>query len=216
MIIDRAIVGPLGNNCYLIADENSKLAAMVDAGYGFDDLYEMVCERGYRLAYLFLTHGHFDHTASAGKLREATGAKIVVHQADAEALYDDEKSLFAHFYTIPGMRIKADITVLDGDHISMGDLDFSFIHTPGHSPGGMCIRCQDALFTGDTLLKGTIGNIDLPFADMGALSDSIEKKLLPIKENLTLYPGHGEITTLDAEKAHNPFIAVILRDGEKG
>ena len=80
----------------------------------------------------------------------------------------------------------------------------------------MCIRCQDALFTGDTLLKGTIGNIDLPFADMGALSDSIEKKLLPIKENLTLYPGHGEITTLDAEKAHNPFIAVILRDGEKG
>ena len=181
------------SDSYLLV--NSGEAALIDAGVPSGLVLEALAEEKAKLKYILLTHGHFDHTASADKLREVTEAKLFVHTDDAEMLADPQKSALALFFGRYDTLSPCDGTLEDGDSISLGGEEIKVIHTPGHSKGSVCYLAGDKLFTGDTLFNGGYGRFDLYGGDFKALTSSL-KKLGKLDPHLEIYPGHGDGTTL--------------------
>lgn len=202
MNIKVVVSGKLLNNTYVVVS-NQNNAVVVDPSLDFEKIKEVLESSGAKLKYIICTHGHYDHTASALLLKELYGAEIVIHQRDAEMLYDSKKSLSYLFSNHPNV-CRADIEVSDGDSLCLDELKFDFISTPGHSNGSMVIVCQDVMFTGDTVLKGTVGRTDL-FGGNDALMIQSVKNLSKIEKNYTLLCGHEESSTLDFEKKNNPY-----------
>ena len=205
MIIKKMALGIYGANCYIVADEDSEEAAVVDPGGESDKIYKALNQMGKKCVYIILTHGHMDHIGGGAKLKELTGARIWIHEKYNEMRNDPALNLATSGY---GEKIsfKGDILVSDGDEIKIGLTLAKIIHTPGHTLGGICIYIGDHLFSGDTLFERSIGRTDLYGGDYETIIRSIRNKLFNLDKTTIVHPGHGGDTTIEIEMSKNPFL----------
>ena len=206
MILRTLVVGPLASNCYIVGSEASREGMIIDPGDDAAEIMANVKELKVDIKLFVLTHGHLDHVGALKELKEAIGAEIAMHAADAEFLQGQAQALGAMFglhYPVPP---KPDRLLKEGDSLDIGDLHFSVMHTPGHSPGCICIYGQGVVFTGDTLFNQGIGRYDLPGGDYNQLMESIHTKVMKLPADTTVYPGHGPETTIGQESQVNPFL----------
>lgn len=207
-MIKTLTVGPLEVNCYILADPETKEAFVIDPGGDAEVIRRAVEAEGLKVKYLVNTHGHFDHVGADGRLREAfAGSVLAIHGLDSRLLAD------AHEHgVIFGARLDKqpapDRLLEDGTVLSAGSLSLRVIHTPGHTQGGVCLfeEKEGLLFTGDTLFAGSVGRTDFPGGSFEDLISSIVNKVLPLGDEVKVYPGHGPSSTIGMEKDSNPFI----------
>lgn len=189
------VVGPMGVNCYLVADPATKEACLIDPGAEPDRLREAIRKEGLALKFIINTHGHGDHIAA----NSVFGVPVYIHADDAAFLTDPSKNLSRHFFftvtSPPASRL-----LRDGDTVPLGSLAFRVIHTPGHTPGSIALDLAGALFTGDTLFCGGVGRTDFPYGDEDALYRAITTRLFAFPDATPIYPGHGAPSTIGAER----------------
>ncbi|MBE6904166.1 MAG: MBL fold metallo-hydrolase [Ruminococcaceae bacterium] len=202
MTVTAISVGPLHTNCYVVSKNN--VGVVIDPGFEEWKIQEHI--QGIDIQYIFLTHGHYDHFAAAKGIAEKTGAKIVISEVDRPFLDDVELNLICWNMSLVKKQISADITVKDGDTLTVGDMNFKFMLTPGHTPGSMCIYIDNLMFSGDTLFCGTVGRTDLPGGSMEQMMNSLQNIIKPIQKDYIVYPGHLDSTTLFYEKENNPYL----------
>lgn len=206
MSIKRLVVGPLGSNCYLVADEETGEGIIIDPGEEGERILKVVKKKGIVPRYLINTHGHIDHIGANNYLkRKIEGIKLGIHEADARMLINTNENL-ANFTGGDFISLPADLLLKDGDEITLGKGHLKVIHTPGHTPGGICLLGRREVFTGDTLFTGSVGRTDFPGGSMELLMKSLREKLMVLPEETVIYPGHGETSTIGREKVSNPFI----------
>ena len=198
----------MGVCCYIIGCTKTKRGAIVDPGGGEKAILATVKEMGLGIDYIIATHGHPDHVCGNRIIQEATGAKIVMHEDDAAFFFKKE---IQSYFSMLGLEASppADITVRDGESIKIGEEELRVIHTPGHTPGGICLYNPPDLITGDTLFVGGLGRTDFPGGSHQQLIDSILGKLMILPEETVVWPGHGyggSRSTLGEEKRENPYI----------
>jgi glyoxylase-like metal-dependent hydrolase (beta-lactamase superfamily II) len=218
MIIEQITVGDMAVFCYLIACEETREAAAIDPAGGEDDIeriISLVREKNLHLAYIINTHGHADHTYGNQLLTSRTGAKTVMHELDDDLFTTEEARLWAQAFGLNSAP-PVDIRITDGYRLTLGKVTVEFIHTPGHTPGAVCLLAENNLFTGDTLFVGAVGRTDLPGGSMETLLKSIEDKLLPLPGDTIIWPGHhyGDhpTSTMAREKETNPYITDFILD----
>ncbi len=197
-----AVFGRLDNNCYLITDEKSGKAALIDCTDDSEKMRDFIGDAD--LKYILLTHGHFDHIGGVKGIKEITGAEVVISKEDAPMLGSGRLSLAA-FCGEHHISSSADIEVTDGDTITLGDSEVTVISTPGHPTGGVCYVCDDKLFTGDTLFYCSCGRTDFPGGSGSEIIDSL-KRLADLDGNYAVYPGHDKQSSLDFERKNNPYM----------
>jgi len=204
MIIERLVVGPIEANCYIVADEATREGMVIDPGADASDILKRILQLGLTIKYIVLTHSHFDHVGAAGAIKKATGAGIAAHEADANTLNDGFLARMAGlvFEKVP----PPDILLKGWEDLALGGLHFTVLHVPGHSPGGIALYGQDVVFTGDSLFEAGIGRTDLPGGDYAQLIESLNTRLLALDDDIKVYPGHGDATTIGAERRSNPFL----------
>lgn len=192
-------------NCYIVTDEESKEAFVVDPGV-YNKRFEAALRAAgvEKLRYILLTHGHFDHISGVKALKEDFGGDVVIHREDAGCLYDKSKSLASKFF-FPQHDVTADVLVDDGQRLPFGEGEIEVIHTPGHTKGSVCYTIEDIMLSGDTLFKSSIGRTDFPGGSIEEMKESL-KRLAALERNYSVYPGHAESTTLEAEKKYNPYM----------
>jgi len=205
LIIETLPVGNLEANCYIIGCEETGQAAVVDPGDEAGRILDRLAKGGLKVAAVVLTHGHADHIGAVGELKKATGAPVMIHAQDGEMLTNPARNLSAWLGEQLSFK-PADRLLEDGDTIQVGTVTLEVIHTPGHTPGGICLRAGKDLFTGDTLFARSIGRSDFPGGSHTTLIKSIKSKLLALPEDTKIYPGHGPTSTIGEEKRHNPFL----------
>jgi glyoxylase-like metal-dependent hydrolase (beta-lactamase superfamily II) len=194
--------GSLLSNNYLIIDKSSKEACIIDVISPLDDLYAMIKAGGLKLQFAILTHGHIDHIDAVNKLKKT----VYIHEEDIAYLNEPELNLSswqADFKVDKDIKVKA---LKDGSSIKLASVNLKIIHTPGHTPGSICISYDKILFSGDTLFFDGIGRCDLPGGNTGKIIASIKDKLLILNDETLVFPGHGPRTTIAREKQHNPFL----------
>jgi glyoxylase-like metal-dependent hydrolase (beta-lactamase superfamily II) len=202
MQITTLLVGPIEVNCYIVFDETSGESFIIDPGADEARIEKALKEKNLSPSFIINTHGHYDHIG-ADTLRNLP---IYIHEDDAECLVNAKRNLsylMGNDLTVS----QASKTLRDGQIIQCGNLKIEIIHTPGHTPGCICLKIDDVIFTGDTLFRGSIGRTDLPFGDSRLILQSIQKKIVPLSDSCVLYPGHGESSNLAWEKKHNFYIA---------
>ncbi len=203
MKIQTFSVGPLATNCYLITDEETGEAAVVDPGAAEEPLLRAV--RREHVGKILLTHGHFDHVGGAEALRRLTGAQVYLLREEEALLRSPFQNLSAQFLPEPLPEMIPDVLLQDGTTVPLGSLSFQVLHTPGHTAGSCCYCAPGALFTGDTLMQGSVGRTDFPTGSFAALSRSLQALRL-LDGGLAVYPGHGPATQLGVEKRSNPYL----------
>ena len=196
------VFGSLENNCYLITDRATGKSALVDCTEDSEKMRKFIS--GADLGYILLTHGHYDHIGGVSAVSAATGAKVVISREDEPMLTSSRASLAA-FTGAVHTNAHADITVSDGDKIQLGESTISVISTPGHTPGGVCYLCDDKIFSGDTLFFCSCGRTDFPGGSLDQMVVSLNK-LASLNGNYKVYPGHDRETSLDFERANNPYM----------
>ncbi len=198
-------------NCYLIEDEETGESAIIDAGW-FERSIPAVLSENIKLKYILLTHGHFDHILGVDGLKKATDADVVIHKNDEEHLIDPKKSLADGNFPEPQTPVNADITVCDGDVLTLGKNEIRVMHTPGHTRGSVCyiLENERAIFTGDTLFCMTAGRTDFFDGSEADLNESL-KKLVALDGDYKIYPGHSKDTTLERERTRNWYIRRMVR-----
>ena len=206
LIIQKLEVGPIMANCFIVGCEDTKQAVVIDPGDDADRILMALAKAELKAKYLINTHGHFDHVGANKKMKDATAAQIAVH-SDDESMLLDLSNHAAMFGLGAENSPPADIHLKDGDTITFGNITFEVIHTPGHSPGGICLYTPGHLFVGDTLFMGSIGRTDLPGGNYEELISSIKDKLFSLPDETTVLPGHGPGTTIGNEKNMNPFFS---------
>lgn len=204
--IKQFIAGQLENNMYLVYDEDTKKAVLIDATAPVPELLDIVKNLGLDVEYILLTHGHFDHILGLTELKKALGAEAVICHDDL--IISDNINEFTRFFggmeeSVPPVYEKF---IKDGDVITVGNMQIKVIHTPGHTQGGVCYLLNDNLFSGDTLFMGSVGRTDLFDGNFDKLSDSVKNKLFKLDDNIKVYPGHGPKTTIGYEKKHNEIL----------
>jgi glyoxylase-like metal-dependent hydrolase (beta-lactamase superfamily II) len=208
MFIKQMTVGMMGVCCYIVACDKTKQGAIIDPGGNEDDILSACQAENITVKYIVNTHGHPDHVCGNGRLKEATGANIVMHAADAEFFGQDNVKQFFSQLGLPASP-PVDKPVEDGDTLTIGNENLAVIHTPGHTPGGICLYSQPNLFTGDTLFAGGVGRTDFPGGNTQQLLTSIKEQILSLPPETIVWPGHGyggEHSTVAQEKAGNPFL----------
>src|SRR5665648_932347 len=192
MFLKRLVVGLLETNCYLISCEKTKEAAVIDPGgeEAVDLILNILQKNNFNLKYIINTHGHIDHIIGNNLLKVKTEALLLIHRLDADMLIDGNKNI-SSFMGKETCSPYADKLLEEGDEISLGTLKLKFIHTPGHTPGGISLVVNNIVFTGDTLFAGGIGRTDLPGGSYQDLQKSIKEKLLVLSDDKIIYPGHG-------------------------
>lgn len=205
MKILRIPAGIYAANCYIVFSQGSKAGIIVDPGGDTDDLIKVIDDNEIELKYIVLTHGHGDHIGGVAELKSKYNIPLLIHEADSELLKDGNKN-FSNIMGMGSVELIPDRTVKDGDEISFGELKAIVIHTPGHTKGGICLKINDQLISGDTLFKGSIGRTDLLGGSYEELIDSIKNKLLVLPGETIVLSGHGQPSTIKVEKASNPFL----------
>lgn len=205
MKIHTFACGPFQTNTYLVEDEGSGAALLIDPTLQSEGILAEIEQRALRLAVIVNTHGHIDHVFANAFFKEQTGAPLSIHSADAPMLATLAQQ--ARLFGLPEPALaQADRLLEDGDTISAGALALRVPHTPGHTSGGVSLYSPGVLFSGDTLFAGGVGRTDLPGGDWNTLLDSITSRLLALPDETIVYSGHGQPTTIGAEKRSNPFL----------
>ena len=196
-------VGPIGTNCYILEDDHTNLAAVIDPGDEPELIQEALEKEGVEVRYLLLTHGHYDHTTAVPALhRVYPQADIYIHQADANGA---GSTLFPLTGEVDDLKLYD-----EGDVIRLGDHEIQVLHTPGHSPGSVTLKVEDVLFTGDTLFAGSCGRTDLRGGSYEQIMQSL-KRLGELKGDFHVCPGHEATSTLERERRSNPFLMEAMR-----
>jgi hydroxyacylglutathione hydrolase len=205
MIIKRLVVGHLSANCYIVGSENTHDGMVIDPGGNGEEIKDAITDSGLLIKIIVLTHGHSDHIAALYEIQDMTGAEVAIHIEDADFLEGRGafSSQFGISYRTPH---PPDRLLREGDTIEIGDLDFTVIHTPGHTPGCICLRHDHIVFTGDTLFRSGIGTTLMPGSSRSQLIKSIKTRLMVLPDNTVLYPGHGRDTTIGAERRDNRYV----------
>lgn len=201
MLIKSFPLGQLETNCYIVTDEDTLECAVIDPGDESNTVLDYIEDNRLKCRYIFLTHGHFDHTMAVGAVAEGTGATVCINEKDAHA--DIPSAPFR--FTPP----EGSVFYNEGDVFEVGSLKFQVIETPGHTPGGVTLLCEDALFTGDTLFRDSCGRTDFPGGDMNELLASL-RKLCALPGDYEVYPGHMDSSTLDRERRFNYYVQYAL------
>ena len=205
MLIKCFDVGQLSTNCYIVTDEKTLCCAIIDPGAESGRILNYIAENKLKPVCILLTHGHFDHTTAVAAIREELHIPTYIHKKDANLSgvhksmkYDVEKTDEVWFYK-------------EGDTVEVGGLVFTVMETPGHSAGSVTLRCEDALFTGDTLFRDSCGRTDFEDGSMETLLRSL-KRLYALEGDYEVYPGHADSTTLDRERRFNFFMQRAVED----
>ncbi len=205
MIIEQLEVGPFMENSYVVGCEETKEAVVIDPGAEPDKILAAAEKHGLKIIRIINTHAHIDHIGAVQEIKEKTGVEFHLHETEKPLVeaYDQQCSMFGVRF---GRKPEVDGFINEGDKIKVGNLEATAIHTPGHSPGGLCFDFGEAVFVGDTLFMGSIGRTDLPGGDHKTLIDNIKNKLLVLPSDTRAYSGHGPVTTIGREKDSNPFL----------
>ena len=205
MILIRLVVGPLQVNCFILADEKTKEAVVIDPGDDAQEILKIIKDKDLKVKYIVNTHGHFDHIGANKALKDATGAELLIHEGDAPMMASatmQARSFGMNTISSP----RADRYVKHGDMIKAGEVSLKVMHTPGHSPGGISLLEQGMVFSGDTLFAGSIGRADLPGGELTTLLRSIKTNLMTLPDETRVYCGHGPASTIGEERNENPFL----------
>ena len=208
MILRSLEVGPYMSNCYIVGCRRTKDAMIIDPGAEPERILKEVKSAGLTVKTIVATHMHADHIGALAKVKQATGAPFAVHEAESSKDYIDGASMMLSAMMgrsslgIPPVDRK----LKDGDQIDIGDLRFTVLHTPGHSPGGICLSGPGVVFCGDTLFNFSIGRTDFPGGDYDQLIDSIQTKIMVLPNETRVHCGHGPATTVGFERKANPFL----------
>ena len=206
MKIEQYCVGQVATNCYFIINNETKEMLIVDPGDSAQMLADRIRRENLEPKAVLLTHGHFDHAMAAEELAEMFGIKIYAHEAEKDTLKDPGKNVSLMI----GLRdvYHADVFVKDEEILELAGMELKVLHTPGHTAGGCCyyLEKEKALFSGDTLLCQSVGRTDFPGGSMSGIVRSIKDKLMVLPDEVKVYPGHMDRTSIGAERAHNPYL----------
>ena len=206
MIYRTLEIMPFGTNCYLVASEQTRDGMVIDPAGDASRILSNIRELDLKIGLIVVTHTHPDHIGAIRQVVEYTGASFAVHTAEAEILQHYDFSRFTAMDPTFQPPPPPDRLLKDGDFLIVGDLKFQVLHTPGHSPGGICLVGYGVVFSGDALFNGSIGRTDGPGGDSNLLISSIRAKLLVLPEQTVVLPGHGPKTTIGQERRNNPFL----------
>ena len=203
MFIKCFLKPPIDNNNYLIIDEETNEAALIDCSCFDIEILSEIEKNNLNLKYVLLTHGHFDHITGLNDVSD--NVKILMHKNDMEWI--NELNTYLPMIGMPPMQEpRIDQFISDKEIIKLGNLEIQVIHTPGHTQGGVCYYVNNNLFSGDTIFKEAVGRCDLPGGNFNQIVESIENRIFNLPEDTTIYPGHGKTTTVGWEKEHNQFL----------
>lgn len=202
MIVKNFIEPPIDNNNYLIIDEESKEAALIDCSANDDNIRLELEKQGATLKYILLTHGHFDHIAG---LRPHSDVPVLMHKDDQD--WVNSVNRYMPMMGLPEMTVPTiDKYIEDNEIIKLGNTEIKVIYTPGHTQGGVCFYVDGKLFSGDTIFREAVGRCDLEGGDFDQIVESIESKIFTLPPETAIYPGHGRMTSVEWEKEHNRFL----------
>lgn len=204
MILKHFVGGMYAVNAYLLADEDSKEAIVIDPSGKIDEILEEIKENGFNLKYIVLTHAHADHMCGLKEILIKTNAPLLINENDKDLLLDSKNNL-SYRICKELIELEANRYLKDEDIINLGSKKIKIIHTPGHTKGSMCLFCEDILITGDTLFAGSIGRTDLYGGDFDEIDQSLNK-LSKLEDDIKVFPGHGGFSTIGKEKQVNPFM----------
>ena len=205
MIIKNIVVGPLEVNCYILGCEDTKEAAIIDPGDNADEIISTIEKEGLNPKFIINTHAHFDHIGGVKVIQDHFKIDFILHEGDL-FLVENASEQATAFGLKPISKPEVNKNVTNGEKVILGNKFITVIHTPGHSPGGVCYYSGNNVFVGDTLFAGSIGRTDLPGGSYETLINSIRENLFPLGDSTVVYPGHGPSTTIGNEKEHNPFL----------
>lgn len=207
MIVKTLVVGPFATNCYVIGSSLTKQGMVVDPGAEAGTILRTVHQMGLSIGLIVATHAHIDHIGALRSVKEETKAKFALHEAEKGHVFTALSQMLTSFGLDPfELPSQPDQLLRDGDQIDVGDLHFEVLHTPGHSPGGICLLGHGVVFSGDTLFNFGIGRTDFPGCSYKRLMKSIYDKLMVLPDETFVYPGHGPPTTIGNERKGNPFL----------
>lgn len=205
MILKTFVTGLLEDNNYLLIDEKSKEAVLIDCTEKNKSIEDAIEQYGATLKYILLTHGHFDHVLGVNDFRKKYDCKVLVHEADQNLL--ENVNQFTRDFGMPQVEVqKVDGYINENKIITFGDIEVKTIHTPGHTLGSVCFLIEDKLFSGDTIFYETVGRTDLKGGSFIDLKNNIKNKIFTLDDNIEIYPGHGRSTTVGYEKVNNKFL----------
>ncbi|MEG1847834.1 MAG: MBL fold metallo-hydrolase [Lachnospiraceae bacterium] len=203
--IERLVLGSVQTNCYYLYRKGHTEAVCIDPADRGADLYAALKEQGLSVQGILLTHGHFDHILGVKQLRDLAGCKVYAYEGEQELLADATMNVSAQM-SHP-VSIEADILLRDSERVTIADMTCTVIATPGHTAGSCCYyyEAEGVLFSGDTLFQESVGRTDFPTGSSAALGRSLREKLMILPENVKVYPGHGDETTIGYEARYNPY-----------
>ena len=205
----RAIeLGPFLANCYIVGSDRTGEGIIIDPVAEAETIMDNVRQLGLTIKIIVATHSHPDHIMALGQIKEETGAPFAMHEAESAGMIASGMARVMGMFMSGSAEPlpKPDMSLQDGEAIEVGDLSFTVLHTPGHSPGGISLYGHGMVFVGDTLFNFSIGRTDFPGCSHQQLIESINSKLLTLPDETIVYPGHGPQTTIRAERQHNPFL----------
>ncbi|MCI8924134.1 MAG: MBL fold metallo-hydrolase [Lachnospiraceae bacterium] len=204
--IGRIVMGMCQTNCYFVYEEGKDRVLLFDPADKGSYIYSALKDKGFTVGAILLTHGHFDHIWGVEEIRELSGAKVYAYEKEKELCED--ASLNVSKGAGRACVVKADQYVKDGGEITEAGITCRLLATPGHTSGSCCyyFEADKILISGDTLFQESVGRTDLPTGSMGTLVRSVKDKLFPLPDEVKVYPGHGEATTIGHEKKYNPFL----------
>lgn len=198
MLVEVILAGMYEENCYLLIDDKTKECGIIDPGGNAKRIENEINAKGLKAKFILITHGHADHVDGVEEVAKDLNIPFYMSKVDEEYMQKDDMV----FGTLP----KASGYLKEGDTVTLGTHNIKVIETPGHTKGGLCFLVDDLLFTGDTLFQGSVGRTDFIGGDMGEIINSIKTKLLPLGDDVKVFPGHGPSSTIGFEKVRNPYL----------